>query len=158
MVVSLDASVLEVGQKAPDFTLLADDGQLVTLSAQEGKKVILYFYPKDDTPGCTQQACNFRDYYQEFAAKGVVIFGVSKDSILSHQKFKTKYHLNFPLLTDADGTVCKKYGVWQQKTMFGKFFPGIERTTFLIDETGHIQEIWRKVKVAGHFQEVLKAL
>jgi peroxiredoxin Q/BCP len=159
MAISLDPSPhLIVGQPAPDFTLIADNGEAITLSQLKGKKIVLYFYPKDDTPGCTQQACDFRDNQSEFAKKGTIILGISRDNNASHQKFKNKYSLNFPLLTDEEGKVCEAYGVWQQKSMYGKTYFGIERSTFLIDENLNIQKIWRKVKVDDHFQEVLKAL
>lgn len=149
---------LKVGSPVPDFSLMADNGDMITLSHFNGQKVVLYFYPKDDTSGCTQQACDFRDHRSDFAAKGVVILGVSRDSNASHQKFKSKYTLNFPLLTDEDGKVCEAYGVWQQKSMYGKTYFGIERSTFLIDENLCFQKVWRKVKVTDHFQDVLKAL
>ncbi|RZI46757.1 thioredoxin-dependent thiol peroxidase [Candidatus Finniella inopinata] len=150
--------LLDVGSQAPDFSLMADNGDHVTLSQLKGEKIILYFYPKDDTSGCTQQACDFRDHQAEFAAKGAVILGISRDSNASHQKFKSKHTLNFPLLTDEDGKVCEAYGVWKEKSMYGKTYFGIDRSTFLIDENLCIQKIWRKVKVTDHFQEVLKAL
>lgn len=149
---------VDVGTQAPDFSLIADNGNLVTLSQLKGQKIVLYFYPKDDTSGCTQQACDFRDHQLEFAAKGAIILGISRDGNASHQKFKAKYALTFPLLTDDDGKVCEAYGVWKQKSMYGKTYFGIERSTFLIDENFHIQKVWRKVKVTDHFQNVLAAL
>jgi peroxiredoxin Q/BCP len=150
---------LEIGDKAPDFTLPADtdDGQ-VTLSKLRGKPVVLYFYPKDNTPGCTQQACDFRDHFATFRKQGVEVFGISKDSAKSHQNFKQKYELPFTLLVDADAKVCKDYGVIQKKVMFGKTSMGIQRSTFLIDEKGIIRAIWRKVKVPGHVEQVLNEL
>ncbi len=159
MSVSLESTTeLKIGDKAPDFTLIADDGTSVSLSDLNGQKIILYFYPKDDTPGCTQQACDFRNHHAELVHKNVCILGVSKDQTARHQKFKQKYQLPFRLLTDSEGTVCQKYGVWQKKWLYGKMYYGIERSTFLIDETGHLQKIWRKVKVPQHVQDILKLL
>jgi peroxiredoxin Q/BCP len=150
---------LEIGDKAPDFTLPADiDDSQVTLSKLRGKPVVLYFYPKDNTPGCTQQACDFRDHFSAFKKQGVEVFGISKDSAKSHQNFKQKYELPFTLLVDADAKVCKEYGVIQKKVMFGKTSMGIQRSTFLIDEKGIIRAIWRKVKVPGHVEQVLNEL
>lgn len=145
-------------KQASDFSLTADDGNLFTLSSLKGKKIILYFYPKDDTSGCTAQACDFRDHNSEFKAKNAIIIGISKDDTKRHQNFKNKYQLNFPLLTDADGKICELYGVWKEKSMYGRKYFGIERSTFYIDENFTVRQIWRKVKVPGHFGEVLKAL
>lgn len=145
-------------KQASDFSLIADDGTLFTLSSLKGKKIVLYFYPKDDTSGCTAQACDFRDHNSEFKAKNAVIIGVSKDDTKRHQNFKNKYQLNFPLLTDADGKVCELYDVWKEKSMYGRKYFGIERSTFYIDEGFTVRQVWRKAKVPGHFKEVLSAL
>ncbi len=150
--------MIEVGQAAPDFTMLADDGRKVSLKDFRGKKVVLYFYPKDDTSGCTAEACSFRDNLARVTTKGAVILGVSRDDNASHRKFKGKYDLNFPLLSDDSGEVTETYGVWQTKSMYGREYKGIVRTTFLIDEKGKIAKIWPKVKVEGHTDEVLAAL
>lgn len=143
---------------APDFTLAADDGSQVTLSALRGKKVVLYFYPKDDTPGCTTQACGIRDQWGEFERSGAVIFGISPDPVGSHQKFRDKYTLPFPLLADADHQVAERYGVWKEKSMYGRKYWGNERTTFIIDEEGRIARIFPKVKPSEHAEKVLEAL
>ena len=147
-----------VGDTAPDFRLLADDGRTLSLKDFRGKKVVLYFYPKDDTPGCTAEACSFRDNLARVTSKGAAILGVSRDDHASHGKFRDKYHLNFPLLSDDDGKVTQAYGVWKRKNLYGKQFMGIERTTFLIDEQGRIAKVWPKVKVDGHTDAVLAAL
>jgi len=139
------------GEEAPDFTLQADDGREVSLSDYQGKKVVLYFYPKDGTPGCTKEAVEFRDMAKDFGKEEAVILGVSKDSIKSHQKFKQKHELPFTLLSDPAGKVLDLYGVWKKKSLYGRTFMGTERTTFLIDEKG----IVRKVKVKGHAQACL---
>lgn len=149
---------LSIGDIAPDFTLPTDDGKSITLSKLQGKKVIVYFYPKDETPGCTTEACSFRDAKPTFDQKNTVIIGISKDSIKSHQKFKEKEKLNFILASDESGEVCEKYGVWGEKSMYGRKYFGIERSTFLIDEKGKITKIWRKVSVSGHINEVLKGI
>jgi peroxiredoxin Q/BCP len=149
---------LKVGQKAPDFTLLDDAGEKVNLSDLKGKKVVLYFYPKDDTPGCTTEACNFRDGLSEIKRQGAVVLGVSADSVESHKKFKKKFELNFPLLADPEKKMIERYGVWKEKSMYGKKYMGIERTTFVIDEQGKISHIFPKVKVSEHYDEVLEAL
>lgn len=150
-------SLLE-GQTAPNFTMLNDKGESLSLSDLKGSNIVLYFYPRDDTPGCTKEANGFRDLQTEFARKNTIIIGVSKDSVASHQKFKTKYDLNFTLASDEDSTTCEDYGVWKEKSMYGKKFMGIERSTFLIDSEGEITKIWRKVKVPGHVEEVLNTL
>ena len=124
----------------------------------KGKKVVLYFYPKDDTSGCTQESCDFRDNLAAFSRSGAAVIGISRDPVASHDKFKKKHALNFPLASDEDGKVCEKYGVWAEKSMYGKKYMGIERSTFLIDENGKISQVWRKVKVAGHAEEVLRAI
>jgi peroxiredoxin Q/BCP len=152
------SSELKVGQKAPDFTVMNDNGEKVKLSDFKGKKVVLYFYPKDDTPGCTKEACAFRDGISEMKKKGAVVLGVSADSVESHKKFKSKFDLNFPLLADTDKKIIEGYGVWKEKSMYGKKYMGIERTTFVIDEQGKISHIFPKVKVDQHYDEVLKAL
>jgi thioredoxin-dependent peroxiredoxin len=148
---------LKVGDKAPDFTLPTDGGGKVSLKDLKGKKLVLYFYPKDDTPGCTTEACGFRDALPDFSKVKAAIVGISKDSAASHDKFKTKFKLPFPLASDEDGKVCEAYGTWVEKSMYGKTYMGIERSTFLIDETGVIRNIWRKVKADGHAAEVLAA-
>lgn len=147
-----------VGEKAPDFKLQADDGRTLSLKDFRGKKVVLYFYPKDDTPGCTAEACSFRDNLARVTTKGAVILGVSRDDHASHGKFRDKYHLNFPLLSDDAGSVTEAYGVWKTKKNYGREYQGIERTTFLIDESGKIAKVWPKVHVEGHTDEVLAAL
>jgi len=149
---------LNVGDIAPDFTLPTDGNGELSLSDLKGKKVVLYFYPKDSTPGCTTQAKGFRDEISAFDAANTVIVGASKDSIKRHDNFKTKQELNFALLSDIDGTLCDSYGVWQEKKLYGKVYMGIVRSTFLIDEKGIIQKIWSKVKVKNHIAEVLDAV
>jgi len=148
---------LAVGDKAPDFTLPTDGGGEVSQKALKGKTVVLYFYPRDDTPGCTTEACAFRDALPDFSKVKATIVGVSKDTVASHDKFKTKFKLSFPLASDADGKVCEAYGAWGEKSMYGKKYMGIERSTFLIDGKGVVRNIWRKVKVDSHAAEVLKA-
>jgi peroxiredoxin Q/BCP len=148
---------LKIGDKAPDFTMPADGGGEISLKALKGKKIVLYFYPRDDTPGCTTEACAFRDALPDFSKVKTAIVGVSKDTVASHDKFKTKFELPFPLASDKDGTVCEAYGAWAEKSMYGKKYMGIERSTFLIDEKGIVRGIWRKVKADGHAAEVLKA-
>ncbi len=150
--------MLKVGDTAPDFSALADDETTVTLSAFKGKSVVLYFYPKDDTPGCTIESCDFRDSLSRLQGGDVVVLGVSRDDVKSHQKFKTKYSLNFPLLADTDENICTLYDVIVEKNMFGKKVKGIERSTFLIDTHGNISHIWRPVKVEGHVDEILSIL
>lgn len=150
--------MLHEGDKAPAFSLMGDDGKKVSLKDLKGKKVVLYFYPKDMTPGCTQQACDFQTSLAVLRKKKTVLLGVSRDSIERHQKFKEKYDLEFPLLADEDGKVCESYGVWQEKSLYGRKFMGIVRTTFVIDSTGKIAKIFPKVKVKGHNEEVLAAL
>ena len=148
----------QVGEPAPDFTLPTDGGGSVTLSALKGQKVIVYFYPKDDTPGCTKEACGFRDSLPDFTAVDAEIIGISKDSVKKHDKFKEKYELNFPLAADEDGKTCEAYGTWVEKSMYGRKYMGIDRSTFLIDGKGVVRQVWRKVKVPGHVDEVLKAV
>lgn len=149
---------LKIGDKAPHFKLPTDEGQMLSLESLRGKKVILYFYPKDNTPGCTKEACDFRDSFAHFADKNTIVLGVSKDNVEKHQKFKGKYSLPFTLLADENGDVCEAYGALNKKSLFGKTFLGIERMTFLIDEQGIIKNMWRKVKVKNHISEVLNEL
>ena len=151
-------SELKPGQKAPDFTVSTDAGKKVKISDFKGKKIVLYFYPKDDTPGCTKEACAFRDGISEIRKRGAVVLGVSPDSVESHKKFRDKYELNFPLLADTDKKIVEAYGVWKEKSMYGKKYMGVERTTFVIDEAGKISHIFRKVKVEQHYDEVQEAL
>ena len=150
--------MVEIGQPAPDFTLPSDDGGSVTLSALRGRKVVLYFYPKDDTPGCTTQACELRDDMPRFQGADAVILGVSPDPVASHVKFRDKFALNFPLLADEEHAVAEAYGAWREKSMYGRTYMGIERSTFVIDEQGVLREAWRKVKPEGHAQRVAEAL
>ena len=149
---------LEVGDKAPAFAVKTDGGGKASLSGLKGQTVVLYFYPKDDTSGCTAQACGFRDNLPKFGKMDAVVIGVSRDSAESHDKFKTKHKLNFTLGADDTGKVTEDYGVWVEKSMYGRKYMGIERATFLIDGKGKIAAIWRKVKVPGHVEEVLKAV
>ncbi|MBI5448610.1 MAG: thioredoxin-dependent thiol peroxidase [Gammaproteobacteria bacterium] len=150
--------MLKVGDKAPDFQVVDEQGQAISLSGLKGKKVILYFYPKDDTPGCTREACAFRDDLSQFQNKNAIVLGVSKDSARSHQKFKDKYDLTFPLLVDEEGKICSAYGALSEKNMFGKKYWGVDRITFLIDEEGVIEKIWEKVSVSDHAKEILKMI
>jgi peroxiredoxin Q/BCP len=149
---------LDVGDPAPNFTAPTDGGGKVTLSKLKGQNVILYFYPKDDTSGCTAEACGFRDSLPKIGKVDGIVVGVSRDSVASHDKFKAKYDLPFTLVSDEDGEICKAYGTWVQKSMYGRKYMGIERSTFLIDKAGKIKGAWRKVKVPGHVEEVLKTL
>lgn len=151
-------AILKEGDKVPEFSGATDTGQTISQADFKGKPLIVYFYPKDDTPGCTQEACDFRDNLARLQAKGAAIIGVSKDSVKKHEKFRDKYSLNFPLLADEDGSVCEAFGTIAEKSMFGKKYMGIDRSTFLIDENGVVQKIWRKVKVKGHADEVAEAL
>lgn len=146
---------LQIGDTAPDFSLLSDENKTITLSDLRGKKVVLFFYPKDNTPGCTQEACDFRDHAAQFKQRDTHVFGISRDSIKKHGNFKAKYALSFPLLADEAGDVCEAYGVIDKKSLFGNTFFGITRSTFLIDENGVISAIWRKVKIPGHVEQVL---
>jgi len=152
------AGKIEAGEKAPDFKLLSDEGREVSLSDFRGKKVVLYFYPKDMTPGCTKEACSFSDGSEDIAKQNAVVLGISADSPESHKKFKEKHRLTFPLLSDVNKEVIQAYGVWKEKSLYGRKFMGIERTTFIIDEEGTIIKIFQKVKVEGHLEAVLKAL
>ena len=149
---------LKVGDKAPDFNVSTDAGQKVKLSDFKGKKIVLYFYPKDDTPGCTKEACAFRDGISEIKDRGAVVLGVSTDSVDSHKKIKSKFELNFPLLADTDKKIVEAYGVWKEKINYGKKYMGIERTTFIINKEGKISHIFPKVKVDEHYDEVIDAL
>jgi peroxiredoxin Q/BCP len=148
----------DTGQTAPDFTLPRDGGGEVSLSSLRPQKVVLYFYPKDDTSGCTKEAISFSEHLGEFEAAGAVILGVSRDSVAKHDKFRDKHGLKVALLADEDGKVCEDYGVWVEKSMYGKKYMGIERSTFLIDGSGTIRRVWSKVKVPGHAEEVLAAV
>jgi len=148
---------LAAGSAAPDFTLPTDGGGSVTLSALKGQQVIIYFYPKDDTTGCTAEACSFRDAEASFRGAKTKVIGISKDSVARHDKFKKKYELPFTLASDEHGHVCEDYGVWKEKSMYGRTYMGIERTTFLVGADGVIKRVWNKVKVNGHVAEVLQA-
>ncbi|GHD61350.1 hypothetical protein GCM10017083_48550 [Thalassobaculum fulvum] len=148
---------LQIGDKAPAFTMPTDGGGEVSLAALKGRPVVLYFYPRDDTPGCTTEACGFRDAMPDFSAVDAAIVGVSRNTVAKHDKFKAKYELPFTLGADETGAVTEAYGVWVEKSMYGKKSMGIERSTFLIDGAGVIRGIWRKVKVKGHVDEVLAA-
>jgi peroxiredoxin Q/BCP len=150
--------MLEAGQKAPAFSLKDQDGKTVKLSDFKGQHVVLYFYPKDNTPGCTTEACDFRDSQAALKKAGAVVLGVSMDSEASHQKFIQKHGLNFPLLVDADHVVAEKYGAWGEKSMYGKTFMGLIRSTFLVGPDGKLKQVWPKVKVDGHVEAVLEAL
>lgn len=147
----------DIGTAAPDFTLPRDGGADITLSALRPKKVVVYFYPRDDTSGCTKEAVGFTEAADAFAAAGTVVVGISKDSVASHDKFVKKHALGVILASDEGSDVCERYGVWVEKAMYGKKYMGIERATFLIDGEGRIAQVWRKVKVPGHVEEVLEA-
>lgn len=149
---------LQIDDIAPDFKLPTDNGGEVSLTNLKGKPVIIFFYPKDNTPGCTKEACGFNDALESFNILDAEIIGISKCSVSKHDKFKAKYNLNFPLASDENSNICETYGVWVEKSMYGKKYMGIERSTFLIDATGKIAHIWRKVKVPGHVEEVHKTL
>jgi len=150
--------MIEQGKKAPEFALPSSEGGEVRLKDLRGKTVVLYFYPKDDTPGCTREACAFRDSQAALKKKGVVVLGVSGDSLASHAKFKTKYELNFPLLSDPDKSVAKKYGAWGEKVLYGKKSVGMIRSTFVIDGEGVVRKVFPRVKVDGHAEKVLEAV
>lgn len=149
-------SVFE-GDKAPAFAMTTDGGGTVSLKDLKGQTVVLYFYPKDDTPGCTKEACAFRDSMPDFSGLDATIIGVSKDSVKRHDNFKAKYDLPFTLASDDDGAVCEAYGTWVQKKLYGREYMGIERATFLINGKGVVAKVWRRVKVAGHVEEVLES-
>ncbi|MCR8643036.1 thioredoxin-dependent thiol peroxidase [Paenibacillus sp. N1-5-1-14] len=150
-------SELEIGQVVPDFTLPASTGSNITLSDYRGKKVIIYFYPKDSTPACTQEACDFRDQTKLFADHNAVVLGISPDLMKSHDRFAAKHELSFPLLSDPEHQVAELFGVWKLKKLYGREYMGIERSTFLIDEEGKLTQAWRKVRVKGHVDQVLQA-
>lgn len=149
---------IEVGDKAPALTLPAAGGGTVSLAKLKGKIVVAYFYPKDDTSGCTKEAEGFRDVYARLTKAGAAVLGISKDSVASHDKFRKKYDLPFPLLSDAEGTACEAFGTWVEKSLYGRKYMGIERATFLIDGKGVVRRIWRKVKVPGHIDDVVAAV
>ena len=149
---------LDVGDNAPEFTIATDGGGSFSLSEMKGYNVIIYFYPKDDTPGCTKEACGFRDMLPDFSDSSAKIIGISKDTVAKHDKFKSKYELPFLLGADLEGNVCEAYGTWVEKSMYGRQYMGIERATFLVDKEGTLQGVWRKVKVKGHVEEVLSAV
>ena len=149
---------LKIGSRAPAFSLPNEKGQVVKLSELKGKKIVVFFYPKDDTPGCTKEACSFRDGLQAIRKKGAVVLGVSADSVASHQRFSQKFDFNFPLLSDESKAMIQAYGVWKEKSMYGRKYMGIERTTVLIAKDGTISHVFPKVKVEGHYEEVLEAL
>jgi peroxiredoxin Q/BCP len=152
------AEWIEEGAAAPEFELEDDAGKKVKLSGLRGKPVVLYFYPKDDTPGCTKEACSFRDRRSDLERRGAVVLGVSPDTVASHGKFRDKYSLNFPLLADPDHRLAESYGAWREKNMYGKKSMGIQRSTFLIDRAGKVRKVWKKVSVEGHDEDVLAAL
>jgi len=152
------ADWVEEGEKAPDFTLADDQGAKTKLSDCRGTPVVLYFYPRDDTPGCTKEACAFRDRKAEIAKAGVKIFGISPDSVESHAQFRDKFSLNFPLLADVGHKVAERYGAWREKNMYGKKTMGIQRSTFLIDREGRVAKAWKSVQVDGHDEKVLEAI
>ncbi len=149
---------IEEGKKAPAFTLVSDEGKKVKLADFAGAPLVIYFYPKDDTPGCTKEACNFRDRAAEFAKLGVKVIGMSPDSVESHVKFKKKFKLNFPLLADEGHAVAEKYGVWREKSLYGKKFMGIQRSTYLIDAKGKVAMVWKNVRVDGHDEKVIETI
>ncbi len=149
---------IEAGERAPAFTLPADDGTKLRLADLKGQPVVLYFYPRDNTPGCTREACAFRDQRAKLKKHGAIVLGVSTDSVASHGKFRDKYGLNFPLLADVDHRVAEKYGAWREKNLYGKKSMGIQRSTFLIGPDGEVAKVWKRVKVDGHDQQVLDAL
>ena len=152
------ADFIEPGKRAPAFSLTADDGRKVRLADLKGKPVVLYLYPKDDTPGCTRQACAFRDGQRQFQELEAHVLGVSPDNVDSHGRFRGKYQLNFPLLADTDHEVAEKYGAWREKNMYGKKSWGIQRSTYLIDSDGKVARVWKRVNVDGHDEQVLDAL
>ena len=149
---------IKVGDKAPAISLKDQDGKKVSLNDFKGKNIVLYFYPKDNTSGCTKEACNFRDEFPKFGKMKAIILGVSPDSVESHKKFANKYKLPFSLLSDENKTIIEKYGVWKEKSMYGRKYMGVERSTFIIDSTGKVRKIFRKVKVDDHNKEVMDAL
>ena len=148
----------KIGDKAPDFRLPSTRGKEMSLKEHKGKDVILYFYPKDDTPGCTAEACSFRDHESDLAKEHAIVLGVSTDSLESHEKFRSKYNLNFPLLSDQTADVAKMYGVWKEKNMYGKRYWGVARTTYWIGPDGRVKKVWKKVDAKRHAEEVLEGL
>lgn len=152
------ADWIEPGQKAPAFHLASDEGGKIRLSSLKGAPVVLYFYPRDDTPGCTKEACAFRDRSAELKELGATVLGVSPDDVTSHAKFRSKYDLNFPLLADPDHAVAEAYGAWREKNMYGKKSMGIQRSTYLIDAQGKVAKVWKRVQVAGHDAKVIEAI
>jgi len=151
-------SVVSEGKKAPDFTALDDRGEKIKLSDFKGRNVVLFFYPKDDTPGCTVEACSFRDALPRFEGIDAVVLGISPDSVKSHQKFKEKFKLPYTLVADAEHAIAEKYGVWAEKSMYGRKYWGVARTTFIVDQTGKIAKVFEKVKPEGHASEVAEAV
>ena len=149
---------IEEGKKAPAFNLVSDSGKKIKLSDFKGQFVALYFYPRDNTPGCTKEACAFRDRKKELEDLGIVVLGVSTDNVESHEKFRDKFELNFPLLVDSDHAIAEKYGAWREKNMYGKKSMGIQRSTFLINPEGKVVKVWKRVKVDGHDQQVIDAV
>ena len=154
----MSESIAQLGKDAPDFRLPSNMGKDISLADYKGKRIVLYFYPKADTPGCTKQACGFNDTMSDYAKAGAVVLGISPDPVGDVKKFSDKFHLGFPLLADADHAIAEKYGVWQEKTMMGKTYMGVVRTTFLIGKNGKIERVFEKVKPEGHEAEVLKAI
>ena len=152
------ANTLSIGDIAPNFTLPTDGEAEITLSSLQGQKVVLYFYPKDDTPGCTKESCSFNENLSVLKNMNVQVIGLSKCAVKKHDKFKAKYDLNFPLASDENSDVCEQYGTWIEKSMYGRKYMGIDRSTFLIDENGKIEALWRKVKVLGHVQDVIETI
>ena len=149
--------MVKEGDNAPNFSLMGDDNKTHKLADFKGKYLVVYFYPKDDTSGCTAEACGFRDSFPDYGKTGATVIGISKDSVASHDKFKAKYQLPFILGSDGDGKVVESYGVWVEKSMYGRKYMGIDRSTFLVDKDGVVRGVWHKVKVSGHVAEVLKA-
>ena len=154
----MTTGVLQTGEIVPEITLPRDGGEIVNLGALQPAPVVLFFYPRDDTPGCTKESIGFSEHLQAFADAGAAVFGISRDTVAKHDKFVAKHGLTVPLLSDADSSMCEDYGVWVEKNMYGRKSMGIERSTFLIDRDGKIARIWRKVKVPGHVEEVLEAV
>jgi peroxiredoxin Q/BCP len=150
--------MLKAGDKAPPFALVSHEGQTIRLADLKGRPVVLYFYPKDDTPGCTKEACSFRDAWSDIQETGALVLGVSPDDATSHEKFRAKYRLPFPLLSDPDHAVAEAYGAWGEKSMYGRKYEGILRTTFLIDDAGVVRRVFEKVRPEGHAEEVLAAV
>jgi peroxiredoxin Q/BCP len=152
------ADWIPVGELAPDFTALDDRNHKLTLSSLRGRPVVLYFYPKDDTPGCTKQACSFRDRQSDLESLGASVIGVSGDDVASHEAFRDKYRLNFPLLSDPDHSIAERYGAWREKVQYGKTSIGMVRSTYLLDKQGRVARLWKKVSVDGHDEQVVQAL